>query len=182
MAEGVRVADSAKRTIYTPNILWLDGADADMVAAVREAQKTFGQYRKALTRLTDPVEDCGVKVFFPSQQDQTAGEHMWVDEIEFTRKGMVGTLCNDPGWIRGLVCGQRVQFTTDRVSDWFFVVGGVLFGGFTLKLLYRHYTPEQFAECRDDPPACYLAEWYAEQLQAKKQNTDPGTSLDDSST
>ena len=25
-------------------------------------------------------------------------------------------------------------------------------------------TPEQFAECRNDPPACYLAAWYDQQL------------------
>jgi uncharacterized protein YegJ (DUF2314 family) len=157
------MADADKPTAYTPNILWLDGADAEMAAAVREAQRTFGQYRKALSRNSPTVEDCGVKVFFPSSQDPQAGEHMWVNEVAFRRNGMVGTLCNDPGWIRGLACGDRVPFTLDRVSDWFFVVGGALHGRFTLKLLYRHYTPEQFAECRADPPACYLANWYDEQ-------------------
>jgi uncharacterized protein YegJ (DUF2314 family) len=162
--EGARMSDAAKPMVYTSNILWLDGADADMVAAVREAQETFGQYRDALTRNTPPVEDCGVKVFFPSQHNPSAGEHMWVNEVAFGPAGMVGTLCNDPGWVRGLACGQRVHFTADRVSDWFFVAGGGFRGGFTLKLLYRQYTPEQFAECRDDPPACYLADWYAQQL------------------
>jgi uncharacterized protein YegJ (DUF2314 family) len=110
------------------------------------------------------VEDSGVKVYFPSQSGPQAGEHMWVNEVAFGTAGMVGTLCNDPGWIRGLVCGQRGPFTAHRVSDWFFVVGGVLHGGFTLKLLYRHYTPEQFAERRNEPPSCYLADWYDNQL------------------
>ena len=44
-----------------------------------------------------------------------------------------------------------------------------------LKLLYRHYTPAQFAECRDDPPACYLADWYAGQLAAQASDAAPGT-------
>jgi uncharacterized protein YegJ (DUF2314 family) len=157
------MGDAKKQMAYTPNILWLDGEDAEMIAAIREAQKTFGQYRKAVSRTKPVVEDCGVKVFFPSAQDPQAGEHMWVNELVFRRKDTVGTLCNDPGWIGGLTCGDRVPFTLDRVSDWFFVVKGVLHGGFTLKVLYRHYTPEQFAECRDDPPACYLADWYDEQ-------------------
>lgn len=157
------MADADKPTVHTPNILWLDGSDAEMAAAAGEAQRAFGQYRDALSRLPRTVEDCGVKVFFPSQQDQAAGEHMWVNEVAFGPDGMVGTLCNDPGWIRGLRCGQRVPFTLDRVSDWFFVAGGVFNGGFTLKLLYRHYTPEQFAECRNDPPSCYLASWYDQQ-------------------
>lgn len=157
------MADVDKPTVYTPNVLWLDGADSEMVAAVREAQRSFGEYRDALSGQSAAVEDCGVKVFFPSQQNPRAGEHMWVNEVASFGDGWVGTLCNDPGWVRGLRCGQRVPFTLDRVSDWFYVVGGVLRGGYTLKLLYRQYTPEQFAECRNDPPACYLAAWYDEQ-------------------
>jgi uncharacterized protein YegJ (DUF2314 family) len=158
------MADTDRPTAHTPNILWLDGADAEMGAAVREAQQTFGEYHDALSSNRGAVEDCGVKVFFPSQQNPQAGEHMWVNEVATFGDGWVGTLCNDPGWVRGLRCGQRVSFTLDRVSDWFLVAGGALRGGFTLKLLYRQYTPEQFAECRADPPACYLADWYDRQL------------------
>ncbi len=153
-----------KPTVYTPNILWLDGADAEIATAVREAQRTFGDYREALLGASPAVEDCGVKVFFPNPQDLATGEHMWVNEVSFGAGGMVGTLCNDPGWLRGLANGDRVPFTLDRVSDWFFVVGGVLHGGFTLKVLFRQFTPEQFAECQHDPPACYFADWYARQL------------------
>ena len=154
------MSDPTKKTVYTPNVLWLDGEDAEIAAAIRKAQRTFGQYREELRRdarrTTPAVQDCGVKVFFPSPTDPLAGEHMWVNDVMFGRGGMQGTLCNDPGWLRGLANG-------DRVSDWFFVVKGVLRGGFTLKILYRHYTPEQFAECQYDPPQCYLADWYAEQ-------------------
>ena len=164
----MRMAKADRPTVYTPNILWLDGEDAEMAAAIREAQRSFGEYRAALSRTAPAVEDCGVKVFFPSEQDPAAGEHMWVNEVVCGRDGLAGTLCNDPGWIRGLACGQRVAFTADRVSDWFFVVGGVLHGGFTLKLLYRHYTPEQFAACRDDSPSCYLADWYDKQSAKQK--------------
>lgn len=162
------MADADQPTVYTPNILWLDGSDAEMAAAVRESQRTFDQYRDALSRTLPVVEDCGVKVFFPSQQNPAAGEHMWVNEVAFDPNGMVGTLCNDPGWVRGLTCGDRVPFTLDRVSDWFFVAGGVLQGGFTLKLLFRRFTPEQFAECRNDAPACYFADWYDQQLPKRK--------------
>jgi uncharacterized protein YegJ (DUF2314 family) len=158
------MADAERPTVYTPNVLWLDGSDPEMVAAVLQAQRTFGEYRDALSGNPATVEDCGVKVFFPSQQNPAAGEHMWVNEVAFGPGGMVGTLCNDPGWVRGLRCGQRVPFPLDRVSDWFVVSGGGFRGGFTLKLLYQSYTPAQFGECRDDPPACYLAGWYDQQL------------------
>lgn len=161
------MADSAKPTVYTPNILWLDGSDAEMAAAVREAQRTFDDYRAALAPTAPAVDDCGVKVFFPSQQDPSAGEHMWVNEVAFGPNGMVGTLCNDPGWVRGLRCGDGVPFTLDRVSDWFFVSGGILHGGFTLKLLFQQFTPEQFAECRNEAPACYFAAWYDQQVAGR---------------
>ena len=151
-----------KQTVYTPNILWLDGSDGEIAAAVREAQRSFDRYRDALAQTSQVVADCGVKVFFPSQQDPKAGEHMWVNEVTFGSGDFLGTLCNDPGWLPGPLCGDRVSFTLDRVSDWFYVIAGEFHGGFSLKLLYRHYTPEQFAECRDDPPACYLADWYDE--------------------
>jgi len=157
------MADANQPTVYTPNILWLDGAGVEITAAVQEAQRTFDAYRKALTQKTTRVDDCGVKVFFASPSDARAGEHMWVNEVTFGPTNLIGTLCNDPGWLRGLTCGQRVTFTLDQVSDWFYVASGNFFGGFTLKLLYQRYTSEQFAECRHDPPACYLADWFDKQ-------------------
>jgi uncharacterized protein YegJ (DUF2314 family) len=165
--EDFRVGDDAKKVVYAAGILWLDGEDPEMAAAIKEAQRTFRRYRERLRRdarrVVPAVQDAGVKVFFPSPSDPRAGEHMWVNEVVFDGRVMRGTLRNDPGWLRGLSEGDGVSFTVDRVSDWFFVVNGVVQGGFTIKILLRHYTPEQFAECREDPPACYFADWYDEQ-------------------
>jgi uncharacterized protein YegJ (DUF2314 family) len=88
---------------------------------------------------------------------------MWVNDVDFGGKQMRGTLCNDAGWLAGLAAGARVLFTADRVSDWFFVRNGAVHGGFTIKVVLRRLTPEQFALYRDDPPACYFAVWYAQQ-------------------
>jgi uncharacterized protein YegJ (DUF2314 family) len=138
-----------------------------MVAAIAEAQRTFGQFRKELrreARRTVPVvQDNGVKVFFPHPNDPQAGEHMWVNNVEFGREEMQATLCNDASWLPGLSEGARVSFTADRVSDWFFVVSGVVRGGYTIKVVLSRLTSEQFAMYREEPPACYFADWYAKQ-------------------
>jgi hypothetical protein len=72
------MAKRAKKAVYTSGILWLDGEDAEMAAAIREAQWTFRRYRDKLRRdarrTTPTVQDCGVKVFFPSPTDPRAGE------------------------------------------------------------------------------------------------------------
>lgn len=161
------MADDANKSVHAAGILWLEGEDPEMVAAIAEAQRTFGQYREELQReairAVPAVEDHGLKVFFPSPSNPRAGEHMWVNDVDFGEEVMRATLRNDAGWIPGLSEGARVTFTADRVSDWFFVIGGVVHGGFTIKVVLGRLTPEQFALYQDDSPACYFADWYAEQ-------------------
>jgi uncharacterized protein YegJ (DUF2314 family) len=161
------MADDAKKSVHAAGILWLEGEDPDMVAAITEAQRTFGQYceelKREARRAVPAVEDQGVKVFFPSPSNPLAGEHMWDNEVEFAGEVMRATLQNDAGWLPGLVAGARVTFTADRVSDWFFVIGGAVQGGFTIKVVLGRLAPEQFALYRDGAPACYFVAWYAEQ-------------------
>jgi uncharacterized protein YegJ (DUF2314 family) len=161
------MADDANKSVHARGILWLDGENPEMVAAISEAQRTFGQYRDELQRearrSVPLVEDNGVKVFFPNPNDPRSGEHMWVNDVEFRDEEMRGTLQNDAGWLPGLSAGARVTFTADRVSDWFFVVHGVVHGGYTIKVVLGRLTPEEFALYRDDSPVCYFAAWYAEQ-------------------
>jgi uncharacterized protein YegJ (DUF2314 family) len=164
----VGMADKAKKkAVHAAGILWLEGEDPEMVAAIAEAQRTFGQYRKELrreARRAKPVlDDAAVKVFFPSPNAPRAGEHLWVNEVQFGDEEMQGTLRNDASWLPGLREGARVSFTADRVSDWFFVTNGVVHGGFTVKVVLRHLTPEQFATYQDGSPACYFVTWYREQ-------------------
>src|SRR5262249_2973730 len=139
----------------------------EMVAAIKEAQKTFEQYSKELQlesrRVVPALDDAAVKVFFPNPQDPRTGEHMWVNEVDFNNNEMRGTLANDAGWLPGLSAGDRVTFTADRVSDWFFVVDGVAHGGFTIKVVLRRMPPEQFAKYRDGSPVCHFVKWYEAQ-------------------
>jgi uncharacterized protein YegJ (DUF2314 family) len=156
------MASDANKSVHAAGILWLDGEDPEMVAAIAQAQRAFGQYRDKMQRearrIVPMVEDNGVKVFLPNPGDPRAGEHLWVDEEEFGDEQMQATLRNDAGWLLGLSEGARVSFTTDRVSDWFFVVDGVVHGGFTIKVVLSRLTPEQIALYREGSPVCYFAD------------------------
>jgi uncharacterized protein YegJ (DUF2314 family) len=155
----VTAADSHK-AVHTPGILWLEEEDPEMRKAIREAQRTFKKHWKKLQpqarRAALAFDGAGVKVFFPSPKDPRAGEHMWVKDVVIGDQSMTGTLCDDPGWLTGLSEGDRVSFSVDRVSDWFYVVKGVAHGGFTVKVVLKNLTPAELAKYRDTSPICYF--------------------------
>lgn len=146
------------------NIFWMDGEEPKMVAAMQRARATFRRFRQALERRAGrraaPLDDAAVKVFFSDPHDPESGEHMWVNEIRFHGKRMTGILCNDPDGVPDLSCGDEVSFTEDRVSDWYYVAAGVAQGGYTIKLLLKQMSEQEYEMYRDDPPVVWFAEWY----------------------
>jgi uncharacterized protein YegJ (DUF2314 family) len=114
-------------------------SDATMNAAITEAQKTLPLFlRNALDGEGVGREGTGVKVGMPVVSDNTLEEHIWVTPFRLWPDGTLsGYLANEPVNLGTLRQGDRVDFTTDMISDWSVVnLQGKLFGNYTSRVMH----------------------------------------------
>jgi uncharacterized protein YegJ (DUF2314 family) len=62
-------------------------------------------------------------------------EHMWVDNVDFDGKVVTGNLLNEPNWLRSIKAGDEVRVPFAELSDWMYVIGGEVYGAYTVNLI-----------------------------------------------
>ncbi len=62
-------------------------------------------------------------------------EHFWLKVIRRDKNGFVGTIDNTPRSVKNVKFGQRYKFPHKDISDWMYVQGGKIFGGYTIRVL-----------------------------------------------
>jgi len=116
------------------------GDDAEMNAAIEEAQSRLPEFRRALDadarRVIPSIEGALVKARFESEITGKI-EHMWLEDAGYERENIVGTLANEPKNIPELSKGEWVTVPVDTISDWAYRQGGRAFGGFTVRVMQR---------------------------------------------
>ncbi len=127
------------------DIIPVDRNDAEMNAAIKEAQRTLPQFWSQLDREGDGFSGL-LKVFFTDPGDDEGGEHMWVRVTARSEEEVRGILLDTPGWLKSVKCGDQVRFPTGRITDWLYVENGKARGAFTEKLLRRRLSPAERRE------------------------------------
>jgi uncharacterized protein YegJ (DUF2314 family) len=117
-----------------------------MSAAINRARETRGDFLAAL-KSPKPNQN-GFLVKFPFEDGQMV-EHMWVSDLEIKGPTLSGILNNYPKDIRNYSYGQPVVIDASRISDWMYVQDGRLVGGYTLRVMYKSYSPEQLRELEE---------------------------------
>ncbi len=111
--------------------------DPAMAVAMRKARATFKYLWRELTweyrRIVPAVELAAVKAAFG---DAGGGpddvEHMWLGEIHFDGDAIGATLLNEPNQVRSVRAGDGITLAPDQIEDWMYVMGGRVYGGFTI--------------------------------------------------
>jgi hypothetical protein len=57
-----------------------------------------------------------------------------------------GELLNQPNWLKSVKQGDPVRLPLERVSDWMYVMGGEVYGAFTVQLLRSRMGRKERAE------------------------------------
>lgn len=122
-----------------------EGDDPEMVKSWERARKTFRFFWRELTweyrRIVPGLSIASVKVAFSDppetrqEDDDFETEHMWIDDILFDGKRITGTLLNTPNNLRSVQEGDQISVTGSQISDWMYVLGDSVFGGFTIDVL-----------------------------------------------
>jgi len=116
------------------------GDDAEMNAAIREAQRRLPEFRRALDadalRVIPTILGALAKVRFESAVTGAA-EHMWIEDAGFEGENVVGTLASEPKNIPQLRKGEWVSAPVEAISDWVYRQDNRTFGGFTIRLMQK---------------------------------------------
>lgn len=113
--------------------------EPEIVDASRSAQNSFKHFWKEaaldFNRIVPALELACVKVPFsddPSDPNSQV-EHMWVTEIDYDGENITGALMNSPNWLQSVREGDSVKVTVDELSDWMCVLGGKVYGAYTVQ-------------------------------------------------
>lgn len=106
--------------------------DRAMNAAIDSAKQTLAVFNKALASHDTTLESISLKVRF---KEKGQVEHMWLKDITFQDGKYTGILANEPEFITTLKMGDSIVIPVQDISDWMFIKGNKLHGGYTIKVL-----------------------------------------------
>lgn len=132
-----KVGDTVHRSGQPP-ITYVDDDDPKMLAAIKTAQDTADAFIAALHSPKPSQEMFSVKMPIT---DGTNTEHIWVSPVTFDNGKFAGKIDNEPDKVEGVKLGQSVEVPKNQISDWMYVDGQKLVGGYTLRVL-RDALPE----------------------------------------
>ena len=116
--------------------------DAEMLAAINKARGTLREFFDALVQPQLGRESFLLKVAFRRGDDV---EHIWLADLDFSGPEPRGVVANEPR-IPGLRFMQQVPFAPADITDWMYLDGGRLVGGYTTRLIRDRMSPEERKE------------------------------------
>lgn len=116
--------------------------DPAMDAAIAKARDTLPQFWQAFQARSRGDDGFALKVRI---DDEFGTEYFWVINIERRDGTITGEINNDPGVVRSVKLGERIEVPERDISDWLFMRRGKMVGNETLRPLLK-LMPEAEAE------------------------------------
>jgi uncharacterized protein YegJ (DUF2314 family) len=124
---------------------YLNVADNDkaMDQAVNHAQRSLGFFIVALKAKKPGDSSFEIKKGFA---DGDKVEHLWIDRLTWDGKNFRGRINNRPLDVKNVQQNETVIVAPRDVTDWMFVKGGKLMGGYTTRVLYKRLSATDKAQ------------------------------------
>lgn len=114
-----------------PDIYNVAGTDVGMNAAMLKAKSKMGDFDTALA--SGNYIGYAIKVRF--NKPDGGGEHIWLNKIYKKGPEYWGVVNDDPEWTKEVKFGDTLKIDNAKISDWMYIDGMKLKGGYTIKLL-----------------------------------------------
>lgn len=134
--------DTLRRPGATPVTTVADD-DPKMLAAIEKARSTVDEFVVALQSPKPSYSMFAVKMPLKHADGQ---EHIWVSQIRFKNGKFEGAISNDPVHVKNVRMGQVVEVPKTDISDWMYVDGRKLVGGYTMRALREILPPNERKE------------------------------------
>lgn len=119
--------------------------DAEMNAAIEQAQKTLPVFWKAFENPAADESEFFVKLAITDGKET---EHFWIGKIKREAGKLVGVIENDPEVVTNVKYQQKVVVDEARISDWKFEKGGTTKGGYTIAVLLKRISKNEADEIK----------------------------------
>jgi uncharacterized protein YegJ (DUF2314 family) len=114
-----------------------------MDAAIARARTETGEFLRVLA--ANDGESFSVKA--PITEGE-AVEHFWLTDVVYRDGVFVGKIGNDPGIVTHVKLGQEWEIKKEEISDWMFIRGERIHGGYTIDPLLEQMPADEAAEMR----------------------------------
>jgi uncharacterized protein YegJ (DUF2314 family) len=114
------------------NIQVVASDDTDMNAAIASAKSSTPQFMEALRHPSATFHDFSVKVPYPTGTNN-GREHLWISEVTEVGDHLEGNVANEPVDTTLVKFRQHVSVKPTDLSDWKYVDGKKLIGGYTIR-------------------------------------------------
>jgi len=114
--------------------------DVEQEAAFSDARNTLNLFIERIGTPHPTRTFVAVKTrFFPPD---SSPQDIWVDNVTYNDGLFHGSMGDDIPSLR-LYFGDDVEVNPEDILDWMIVEDGKLIGGYTIRLAYKHMTPEE---------------------------------------
>ncbi len=137
--ESALVGSNPLKNLSSANapVIPVEDNNPKMLAAVECARAKWPQFESAFEAfMRDEHRDESRK--FSVKTPITYGgrtEYIWMIVTSIENQIIYGTLANQPVALGNLAAGDRVRVSVGQLSDWVYPDGGLMIGGFTIKVL-----------------------------------------------
>ena len=115
--------------------------DAAMNAAIAKAKSTSNDFVKAFHAQKPGTKGFYVKKPYPTPSGEA--EHMWIKVTKESNGLLNGIVANEAEETREVKNGQAVSLNISEISDWKYVDGKKLVGGYTIRFFYDKMTTKE---------------------------------------
>ncbi len=141
--DSTHMAGQENKSPGFPGYTEVSDHDKAMDHAMRQARHSLGFFITALAKARPEDSGFEVKKAFV---DGNNVEHLWIGDLTYDGHVFHGKINNKPMDIHNQRFGDTVTVAPAEVSDWMFVKGDKLIGGFTTRVLYARLPPGDKAQ------------------------------------
>ncbi len=121
-----------------PSTLVEEYDDAAMSKAIERARKEVSVFLKVLA--AGDADSFSVKAPIT---DKNGTEHFWVSKVVYKDGVFTGVIANEPGIVENVKMGQKWSVKKEEISDWMYVRGKLIYGGYTIDPLLPTFPKDQ---------------------------------------
>ena len=118
--------------------------DTAMNAAIAKAKATSADFVAAFHAQKPGTHEFFVKKPYPTPSGSQ--EHMWIDVTEENNGVLKDTVANEAEETRAVTNGQHVTLNLSEISDWKYLDGRKLVGGYTIRYFLERAPPKEREE------------------------------------
>ena len=115
--------------------------DDQMDRAVAKAKQTYMQLVEALDAAAPNHHSFTVKK--PYSIPDGGREHIWINSVTWDGEKFLGEVNNEPVDTKEVKLGDIVTITPEELSDWMYIDGNTVVGGYTLRVLHYQMSAEE---------------------------------------